>query len=179
MLGNAITQCTISRDPGQGELLGTLPSQEEITQYWKDRAIEKYREIEEFIEHDPQTGLFVSKNDDVKVALGEHNGYTQYTISYGSSYETLTISGKELLKLFYGKCMSLDVHHIDGNEKNDRLENVRFLTHEEHTRVHNLINHRWQRTIGMTKRKGLRSKSEIRQAQQKFVTKQILESVTN
>ena len=36
-----------------------------------------------------------------------------------------------------------DVHHINGNKKDNNIENLELIMHSEHTRIHNPIMFRW------------------------------------
>lgn len=38
-----------------------------------------------------------------------------------------------------------DVHHINENKQDNRIENLELLTHSEHTSMHNPIWHRWNK----------------------------------
>ncbi len=36
-----------------------------------------------------------------------------------------------------------DIHHINGNRQDNRIENLELITHSEHTKFHNPIKYRW------------------------------------
>ena len=65
------------------------------------------------------------------------DGVIQKTQIYGNRYYFKNqYVHKIMMYTFYGYKKGYDIHHVDGNKQNNKLENLVYLTHSEHSSLH-------------------------------------------
>lgn len=96
--------------------------------------------LQEYLSYDGSTGLLFNKKGRGKAKEGEVSGCVQATRN-GRKYRRISFKGKRfyahvLIAALLGISVpsGLEIDHIDGNGLNNRIENLRIVTHAENMR---------------------------------------------
>ncbi|MCC8367082.1 HNH endonuclease [Xenorhabdus sp. PB61.4] len=104
--------------------------------------------------YDPQIGIFYKRRGNG--SIGKSVGY------YGKKYATLNVSGKSYLVhrlawlYVHGTMPKHDIDHINGDTKDNRIENLREATRQQNS---------WNRSIATNNTSGYKGVSQCRQTQ--------------
>ena len=86
-------------------------------------------EIKKTVEYDSKTGKLKYKKNSKQAGTLNHNGYLVLTIQ-GKVYRNNRIAWL----CFYGRLPINEIDHINGNKKDNRICNLRDVTHQENQR---------------------------------------------
>lgn len=121
----------------------------------KDTNPEKYAEYRDFTNNAARFSALAKKNNptkmtpemreklrEVRLGTGEQKGYGK---RYGRPEHRV------VMEAVIGRPLRSDefVHHIDGNKRNNAIENLQIMTPAEHTRLH--AKQRWAKKKGAEK----------------------------
>lgn len=89
----------------------------------------KYTEVANsgLVTYNPLTGKFYSKKGDEKRMIVDHRGYLRLAVG---SYKSL-IAHRVAWAIYYGELPCTHIDHIDGDKKNNKIENLRICTHNQ------------------------------------------------
>jgi len=80
-------------------------------------------------------GFSLKSNGYIEITRGQHKGQSQHDVVMEESI------GRKLNK---GEC----VHHINGDKKDNRIDNLQLMRWEEHNRLHGLLSKRDRDRLG-------------------------------
>lgn len=123
------------------------------------------REIAKYCFHNKITGRIES--DVYHISERNRPGVSEYVQYYINGQQGIST---EWLRLIY-ESESLDVHHINGDPKDDRLINIRFMTKSEHHKLHRRKQQDFYYQFGLKPRFPAYSLEELARANDKRIVK--------
>lgn len=96
-------------------------------------------ELKELLEYNPYTGVFAWKVRKGRILAGTKAGYIKHCYA-GKSYHIISINGTKCLShilawiFVHGEKPEEEIDHKDGNGTNNRINNLRIVSHQDNQR---------------------------------------------
>lgn len=90
---------------------------------------EKYADMVKsgLIVYEPATGKFFDKKGNERRMIIDHRGYLRFS----SGRFGTVIAHRAAWAIYYGEVPKQHIDHIDGDKKNNRIDNLRLCTHNQ------------------------------------------------
>ncbi|MGE1562170.1 HNH endonuclease [Pantoea septica] len=107
------------------ESILNIPYREVFRMQYSDKYADMVKSGQ--IVYEPTTGKFFNKDGKERLMKVDHRGYLRFSAGrFG-----MVIAHRAAWALHYGEIPKQHVDHIDGDKKNNRIENLRLCTHNQ------------------------------------------------